>query len=222
MRSTHSPSDVDSEPHVDDARELRAELRVRPSNPTGCALTRSHGTHEVVARDDVCVDGDCDPGCECRATVETDEGTRMVGKRMDENCVCPVFRDHDCVSSVKAVDRGELVIEVSLPSRDVLTSIVETLRDRGATVELRSISNVGASSSRRQLTIDANSITEKQREAIAVAIEAGYYEKPREADLSDLADRLDVSRSAVSQRLTAAESTLIGALYDVESSTHPE
>lgn len=219
MTSTHCASGSASEPHGDDPGELRAELRVRPRRPASCPLGAREGSKEVAAHDLVCEGGDCAVGCECRATVETDEGMRLVGKRIEEDCVCPVFRSYDCVASIEAVENGELVVAVSLSSRQVLTDVVADLRDRGATVELRSISEVGRTRNPRQLRIDASSVTAKQREAIEAAIESGYYETPREADLSDLADQLGVSRSAVSQRLTAAETTLVGALYDLESET---
>lgn len=219
---THSTSDVGSEPRVEDRRKLRATLRVRPDESTGCALGSAGSGGDVIAHDVVCADGDCDPGCECRASVEIDGEIRMVGRRIGDGCVCPVFRSHDCVSSIEAVENGELVIDVVLRSRDVLTSIVASLRERGAAVELRRITEVGAASSRRRLTIDADAITDKQREAIEAAVEAGYYDTPRRADLSELAERLGVSRSAVSQRLTAAESTLVGALHDLESGLRTE
>ena len=218
MTSTHCASGSLAEPRTDDREGLRAELRVQPRSGHSCPLSGDNRERTVVAHDLVCPDGSCGGACECRATVETSSGTRMVGKRLEDGCICPVFCEHDCVSSVEAVSRGEVVVSVSLPSRAVLSSIIEALRDRGATVELRSISRTESSRSRRQITLDAESITDKQREAIEVAFEEGYYETPRDADLSDLAARLDVSRSAVSQRLTAAESTLIEQLYELESS----
>ena len=218
MTSTHCASGSLAEPRNGDREGLRAELRVQPRSGHGCPLSGGDRERTVVAHDIVCPDGTCDAGCECRATVETATGTRMVGKRLEDGCVCPVFREHDCVSSVEAVAGGEVVVSVSLPSRAVLSSIIEALRDRGATVELRSIARSESSRSRRQITLDAESITDKQREAIEVAFEEGYYETPRSADLGDLAARLDVSRSAVSQRLTAAESTLIEQLYELEAS----
>jgi len=219
MTSTHCAPGSVAEPRAETREEgLRAELRVRPKDGHACPLGGEERERTVVSHDIVCPDGSCTAGCECRATVETRKGTRMVGAEMDGGCICPTFREHDCVASIEAVERGDLIVSLSLPSRTVLSDVIETLRDRGATVELRSIARAESARSKRQLTIDAESITDKQREAIEVAFEEGYYETPREADLGDLADRLDVSRSAVSQRLTAAESTLIEGLYELESS----
>ncbi|WP_418282979.1 helix-turn-helix domain-containing protein [Halorubrum sp. DTA98] len=218
MTSTHCPPGSTAEPRSEGSEGLRAELRVRPQEGHACPLSNDTRERTVTGHDIVCPDGSCGSGCECRSIVETPTGSRMVGKRMEENCVCPVFRDHDCVASIEAVKRGDIVVSLSLPSRDVLSAVIEGLRDRGATVELRSIARSGSTRSQRQLMLDAGSITDKQREAIEVAFEEGYYETPRDADLGDLADRLGVSRSAVSQRLTAAESTLIEQLYELESS----
>lgn len=52
------------------------------------------------------------------------------------------------------------------------------------------------------------SLTTEQREALAAAVENGYYETPREIDLGDLSDELDVPRSTLSYRLRRAEAEL--------------
>lgn len=58
-------------------------------------------------------------------------------------------------------------------------------------------------------SLDVGSLTKKQLEAARIAVEEGYYENPREACLTDLARRLGISESAVSQRLTTVERKLM-------------
>ncbi len=60
--------------------------------------------------------------------------------------------------------------------------------------------------------VDVDEITPKQWEALALAFEEGYYDRPRDADLESLAAELEISKSAVSQRLRAAEATLIESI----------
>ncbi|WIV65676.1 helix-turn-helix domain-containing protein [Natrialbaceae archaeon AArc-T1-2] len=48
-----------------------------------------------------------------------------------------------------------------------------------------------------------------QRQAIAAAAARGYYERPREVTLDELADELDVPESTLSYRLRMAESALV-------------
>lgn len=53
------------------------------------------------------------------------------------------------------------------------------------------------------------SMTADQRDALLTAYETGYFDVPRRASQQDLADELDVSPSAVSQRLRRATASLV-------------
>lgn len=57
-------------------------------------------------------------------------------------------------------------------------------------------------------------LTDRQREAVAVARELGYYETPREASLSTVAAALDCSTSAASDLLRRAQRRLVAAAVD--------
>lgn len=52
----------------------------------------------------------------------------------------------------------------------------------------------------------------EQRETLLAAVEHGYYETPRETDLADLSEELDVPRSTLSYRLRRAEARLAKAV----------
>lgn len=52
-------------------------------------------------------------------------------------------------------------------------------------------------------------LSRRQREAVQVAMECGYYEVPREGDLETVADELDCAVSTTSDLLRRAESTLV-------------
>jgi len=57
-------------------------------------------------------------------------------------------------------------------------------------------------------------ITDRQRSALAVAWEAGYYEIPRKAGIEAVADELDVAVSTVSDLLRRGEARLVSAALD--------
>lgn len=57
----------------------------------------------------------------------------------------------------------------------------------------------------RDVEDDGDFLTEKQREVVEVAHELGYYDIPREASLSDVADKLGVAKSTCSETLHRAE-----------------
>lgn len=52
-------------------------------------------------------------------------------------------------------------------------------------------------------------LTSEQRDALARALEAGYFEVPRETTLIELADEIGISDSAVSQRLRRGLANLL-------------
>lgn len=52
-------------------------------------------------------------------------------------------------------------------------------------------------------------VTDPQREALLAALEAGYYEVPRDTTLAAVAERLGVSDQAVSSRLRRGTGTLL-------------
>lgn len=52
-------------------------------------------------------------------------------------------------------------------------------------------------------------LTDRQREALRIAYERGYFHIPRQASLEDVAAELDLSPSSVSERLRRAQTQLI-------------
>jgi hypothetical protein len=192
---------------------LRVTLLVTPSPKAGCAVldagARGRVTmHETLRPGETCED--CT--CKAEATAADDPSPRLLEGNVTDHCVCPVFSEHDCLASVEGFEGETLTISVAVPTREELSAVIAALRERGATVRLKRLSSSEPAPGRRLLEIDAGAITDKQREAVRAAVAAGYYETPRDADLSDLAAELGVSRSAVSQRLTAVESKLVAEL----------
>ncbi|MFC4543776.1 helix-turn-helix domain-containing protein [Halosolutus amylolyticus] len=52
-------------------------------------------------------------------------------------------------------------------------------------------------------------LTDRQRAALRLALESGYYEQPRKTSLRDLADRTAVARSTYEEHLRKAENKLL-------------
>ena len=102
---------------------------------------------------------------------------------------------------------GGIHLSLQVPDRPTLHDVLRSLVQSDVPFEINRISDAGAHSS--LAIVDLDELTEKQQKAIELAFERGYYETPRETDLEAISDELDVSKSAVSQRLRASESKLI-------------
>jgi predicted DNA binding protein len=105
------------------------------------------------------------------------------------------------------------VFRLQIPSRDALLELEDHCRTQN--IEFR-IDRLQESEYADELA--AAGLTDQQRELLFRAFYAGYFDVPRRVSQSDLADRLDVSTSAVSQQLRRAIEQLIATTIDADSS----
>ena len=194
---------------------VRAQLAIEPNSETGCVVANVSGdtqdvTHQLKSNgytDSSTVYGECHTELALEDS-ETQERAYLTSTATAD-CICPVFDQHDCIPEMEGVRSGTIVISLTVPRHEVLREIIAELQATGATVSVDWLVNGNRSDAVAE--IDVSTITDKQREAMETAMDMGYYETPRGADLGDLADELAVSKSAVSQRLNAAERKLVTA-----------
>lgn len=141
-------------------------------------------------------------GCQCRLVIDDGNGASYEETSTCEFCPCPVFDNFECVRELLEFRDGSLLFSVTIPDRSVLAPLIKGLRERNADVSVSRILTVGEKADQ------SPDITEKQREAFLIAVERGYYERPRGATLDDIAEELGITSSAVSQRLTAVKRRL--------------
>lgn len=203
---------------------LRGQLRITPDPRANCVLTEetknaNEVTHNFKANtanvNKSSHNGEHSFECgDCQAVItETDsQSCKYVKSEANTDCICPVFDDYDCVLDVQKVESGSIIAVVTIPNRDELRQLMKELKGVGASVSVDWLVNSGKNDS--TIEIDVNSITTKQQEALETALQEGYYETPREINLGDLAEKLGISESAVSQRLNAAETKLVKSFLD--------
>ncbi|MFB6184814.1 MAG: helix-turn-helix domain-containing protein [Haloarculaceae archaeon] len=83
-----------------------------------------------------------------------------------------------------------------------LSSLGEHLDDVGIAFDIEYVRDVGEGAADRLLT-------DRQQELLLAALAQGYYDNPREATLSAVADSLDVSKSTCSDVLHRAEGAVL-------------
>ncbi|WP_284013652.1 helix-turn-helix domain-containing protein [Halobaculum litoreum] len=93
---------------------------------------------------------------------------------------------------------GEATLSVTTPA-DRLSSLGDALRAAGYGFRVAAV---------HQRIDGASVLTDRQSTVVARAVEAGYYDTPRECTLSGLAEELDRAKSTVSETLHRAESNL--------------
>lgn len=181
---------------------LDVQLAVQVDAVGGCPLRGREvdDIKQTVTRSEP-YDGDT-----CQLAIDESGSGSYERTLVEETCPCAIFEEHDCISELNSIKDGQLLFSLVVPDRDTLRPIIDDLQQISASVSLERIHTKVSEESQSGSRV---ALTEKQREALALAIEEGYYDRPRTATLEDLADVLDVTPSAVSQRLNAVERKLV-------------
>ncbi|WP_435183679.1 helix-turn-helix domain-containing protein [Halobellus sp. EA9] len=101
---------------------------------------------------------------------------------------------------------GGWLVHLLLPDRSALNSIWEYAIANDIALDIIEIySNEDASGQ------SSYGLTDEQRDALQLAFSEGYFSEPRDISLSEVADRMDLSSTAMSGRLRRGMRNLIAA-----------
>ncbi|THE63840.1 bacterio-opsin activator [Salinadaptatus halalkaliphilus] len=128
-------------------------------------------------------------------------------------CACEVVEETGTpIGSVRAQD-GSLLISFRTFELDAVAEIVDDLRAQFDGVIVEELAQDHAGSSDR-VVVDRDVLTTRQREIIDTAHELGYFDYPKGANASEVADELGVARSTFTEHLAAAETKLLDAILE--------
>lgn len=123
------------------------------------------------------------------------------------------------------IDRGTTPIHATItsdgrlmrarfPDRTTLAEYRKACDQRGMSFALERLYQPTSGQGREGLTLAG--LTQKQREALLLAYEEGYYDLPRGTKLTDVADTIGISRRSLSDRLRRAERRLVTTAIENE------
>lgn len=152
------------------------------------------------------------------AALDADDRIRYLhtasdGQRTDFRCVslspCVVHRlvDRGFLAESLRYAHGEERYTGAVVGRDVLSDVLEAAGETVG-VSVRRLYPLGPGDS--DPVAARWNITPRQEAALRAAVEAGYFEVPREVTASEVADELDISKSAFLERLRRGQSRLFG------------
>lgn len=127
------------------------------------------------------------------------EGRRLYGFQFSDSVdivFYPVFIELGASLLTLTGQDGDWSVRMRFPDRDQLSVFREFCAENDVTFQLDRVYHEPDESK--------HPLTARQREAVAVAFDAGYFEVPRGVALQDVADELGVSQQAASERLRRA------------------
>lgn len=126
------------------------------------------------------------------------------------NGVLESIRERDVIVTSAVGTETRWTFRLRFPSSEDLSAFYSSCLERDISIELVRLHETDGPSGGRGF-----GLTTAQRELLVAAYEAGYFDVPRQTTLVELGDRLDVSDSAVSQRLRRGLAALIGSTVAV-------
>lgn len=121
-----------------------------------------------------------------------------------------IYKNHGVLRRWNRISPTERHYSVLFFSREELQSIIADLREIGE-VTLSSITEIGETQA---------ALTDRQREVVQTALDAGYFEWPRETNSEELATELGVSRATLLEHLRKAEQKLLTEAIGEDSTTN--
>jgi predicted DNA binding protein len=113
------------------------------------------------------------------------------------------------------VEADTAVIDIELPTKEEVRGIVDVLGERFGSASVRAITERERDRERERLQgIDTAALTDKQFSALQAAFFNGYFEQPRQASATEVAESLDVSHSTFLRHLRTAQQKVFGARFD--------
>ncbi|WP_336036984.1 helix-turn-helix domain-containing protein [Halobacterium yunchengense] len=146
-------------------------------------------------------------------TVVEDAGDRRLYRvQVSERTAKPLYPLDDRMEASRlavTASADGLRARLRFPDRESLSAFQPRVEDRGVDVSLR-----GVYSQTDPVLDDEYGLSSKQRRALVTAAELGYYDVPRTASLSEVADELGVSTQAASERLRRGVAAFVANALD--------
>ncbi|MFW5919876.1 MAG: helix-turn-helix domain-containing protein [Halanaeroarchaeum sp.] len=142
-----------------------------------------------------------------RVLTELDDRTlyriRTRSFQSDRPLVFPEFRKNDISAIESKRDADGLHLKARFPDRNALESFVDAAGDIARRVDTKRLYTDGGT------VIDETALTTKQREALMLALDRGYFDTPSTATLADLAAERDVTPQTLSDHVRAGVKKLV-------------
>ncbi|ELY63997.1 helix-turn-helix domain-containing protein [Natrinema versiforme] len=122
--------------------------------------------------------------------------------RGEDHLTYPTAAEYD-IGYLEITVTGATRIRARVPTREALFAYRDVCREKEISFRIKRIFDESVA------TGDRYGLTERQREALLIALEEGYFDVPRETTLSAIAAKLEISDQALSARLRRGQANLL-------------
>ncbi|AGN01007.1 Bacterio-opsin activator HTH domain protein [Salinarchaeum sp. Harcht-Bsk1] len=203
-------------PFVSIAREEDCRMVLEKQLPRGDGLQAEYFSVHDAPTAGVLDTADCD-ACHSANVLADGEGRCLVEFVVGEGCPARYLAERGAVpTTVEGTPDGGTIVAEIMPRHD--PGEIVTAFERDHAVELvakraRDRPTPLLSEGELQASV-LDRLTDRQREVLHAAFEAGYYERPRRKTGEEIAEELDISPTTFQQHVRAAERKLVTFLVE--------
>lgn len=175
------------------------------------AMSNVTSSGEAPSVTDFSVTGDLEVGDGIVALFEGGDSNRYRLVHDDGvGCPCECLGELGIPVARYLAREGRLTLVFYAAGYEELKEAVAELRDRYPGVDVkRFVRSPTGEQPRDSVFIDRNRLTARQLEVLRTALDMGYFERPRGANATEVADALDINPSTFSEHLAAAQRKLL-------------
>lgn len=137
-----------------------------------------------------------------------DEHVYRFERNRDDECPCNRIERHGCPIKDLHFRNGEIWILFYVASLETAHDVIEELTTAYSSVSIRRILQACNGTDSDLIFIDRNEFTDRQKEVLRTAHEMGYFEHPRDANASDVAEELGISVATFTEHLAVTQRKL--------------
>jgi DNA-binding CsgD family transcriptional regulator len=125
-------------------------------------------------------------------------------------CPCECLGNHGCPVHRYIAEDGELTLVFHASDFERLQTVVGALRDRYPPLDVQRLLQPPLEGTPEdRVFVNRGRLTDRQREVLEAAYEMGYFERPKQANATEIANELDIAQSTFTEHLMTAQQKLL-------------
>jgi len=145
---------------------------------------------------------------------ETDRAERVRFTRGSGDCICEAVERLGAPVTDVSASRGTLRLSFHATDVETVRAAVDDLDAAFGSVRIDRLARTGDGEDDDLVLVDRGRLTDRQQEVLETAMGMGYFERPRSANATEVADALDISPSTFAEHLASAQSKVLDSLLE--------
>ncbi|MXR52077.1 DNA-binding protein [Halovenus sp. WSH3] len=135
----------------------------------------------------------------------------------EECCPCECLGRHGCPVHRYIAEEGSLTLVFHAGDFDTLQTVVGELRDRYPPVDVQRLLQPPLEGTPEdRVFVNRGRLTGRQLEVLETAYEMGYFERPKRANATEIAEELGIAQSTFTEHLMTAQRKLLDDALETE------